>query len=352
VLGLLLRHIYQGQQEYSQTAANLRSVERVRVGLLGCGGFQRYRAGNLLKVPEAEVAALCDCEPSQIEAMRAAHPSLADVPTFSGAADMISANVVDAIFIATPHTQHVDQILAGLNAGLHVLCEKPLVTSVADAKRVIEARDRAGKQGMVSYQRHFQPEFRYIRQRIASGEAGKVTYVSALQCQEWKRATKGTWRQQASLSGGGQLNDSGSHLVDILLWTTGLRAEQVSAFIDNRGTEVDIDSAVSLRFAGGALGSLTVVGDAHRWHEDITIWCEKQTFFVRDGALSIVNAEGSRFKAENLPGGGTPDANFVAAILGKGEVESPFECGLEVIRLTEAAWQSAAQGGKPVAVTA
>jgi predicted dehydrogenase len=92
-------------------------MEKVRVGLLGCGGFQRYRVGNLIKVAEAEVAALCDCEPSQIDAMRAAHPSLAGAHAFSDISEMIAAGGVDAIFIATPHTQHVDQILAGLAAG-------------------------------------------------------------------------------------------------------------------------------------------------------------------------------------------------------------------------------------------
>jgi hypothetical protein len=74
-------------------------------------------------------------------------------------------------------------------------------------------------------------------------------------------------------------------------------------------------------------------------------------FFVRDGKLTIVDRERNRMKAEHLSGGSTPDQNFIHAILGKVECESPFECGLEVIRLTEAAWASGAQGGASVAVT-
>lgn len=326
-------------------------MDHVRVGLIGCGGFQRYRVGNLLKVPEARIVALVDTADDHVELMRRAHPATADVPAFHDYREMIEKTEVDAVMIATPHTQHVDQILFSLEHGLHTLCEKPMVTSTADALRVIAARDKSGKQAMVSYQRHFQAEFRYIRDKILSGEAGDVVYISALQCQGWKKGTAGTWRQDPALSGGGQLNDSGSHLVDIMLWTTGLQAESVSAVIDNRGTAVDIDSALSIRFKNGALGSITVVGDAPKWHEDITIWCERMMFAIRqDEGLMIQYADGNRLKAEHLMGGTTADQNFIDAILGKGKVESPFECGLEVIRLTEAAWKSAANGGNAVSV--
>jgi predicted dehydrogenase len=226
-----------------------------------------------------------------------------------------------------------------------------LVTTVEDAHRVIKARDEAGKVGMVSYQRHFQAEFRYIRDAIVSGRAGAVQYIQVLQTQEWLRAVAGTWRQQLSLSGGGQLNDSGSHVLDIVLWVTGLSPRAVSAYLDNKGTEVDINSTLSVSFHGGAMGSIAIIGDGMSWHEDITITCENMAFFVRDGKLTIVDRERNRMKAEHLSGGSTPDQNFIHAILGKVECESPFECGLEVIRLTEAAWASGAQGGASVAVT-
>lgn len=326
-------------------------MDKVRIGLIGCGGFQRYRVGNLLKVKDAQIVALADTSDEQIAAMRSAHAATADLPAYHDYKEMVAKGGLDAVMIATPHTQHVDQILFCLEHGLHTLCEKPLVTSVTDAHRVIAARDKAQKQAMVSYQRHFQAEFRYIREKIRSGEAGEVTYIAALQCQGWKKGTKGTWRQDMSLSGGGQLNDSGSHLVDIMLWSTLLQAESVSAKIDHRGTEVDIDSALSIKFRNGALGTITVVGDAPKWHEDITIWCENMMFAIRqDQGLTVTYADGSRFKAENLIGGSTADQNFVDAILGKAALESPLECGLEVIRLTEAAWKSAENGGNSVAV--
>ena len=315
--------------------------------MVGCGGFQRYRVSNLQQVKEAEIVALVDPSEDQIALMREQRPVTADAPAFSDLETMLAEVKPDAIMIATPHTQHVDQILMGLEAGCHVCCEKPLVTTVADAHRVIAARDKAGKVGMVSYQRHFQAEFRYIKAKIDSGEAGAVQYVTVLQTQEWLRGVKGTWRQIHALSGGGQLNDSGSHVLDIVLWVTGQSPDVVSAFCDNKGTEVDINSTLSIMFKSGAMGNIAVVGDGMSWHEDITILCEELAFFIRDGKLTTVDRSQNRMKAEHWSGGSTPDRNFIWSILGKEVCESPFECGLEVIRLTEAAWTSAAAGGAP-----
>ena len=317
--------------------------------MIGCGGFQRYRISNLLKVPEAEIVALVDPDDAQIQATLRAHPSISTAAIFRDHREMLARVYPDAAMIATPHTQHITQILDSLQAGAHVCCEKPLVTSVEHAKQVIAARDKAGKVGMVSYQRHFQPEFRFVKEKTASGEYGPVQFVAALQGQGWLRATKGTWRQDASLSGGGQLNDSGSHLLDVILWSTGQEPASVSAYGDNFGTEVDINSALAVRFKSGALGTFSVVGNGIGWHEDVTFFFEDAVLYIREGKLTIVDRKDNRFRAENLGGGSTPDQNFIDAVLGRAECESPFECGLKVISLTEAAWQSMDKSGTPVA---
>jgi predicted dehydrogenase len=325
-------------------------MSSIRLGLVGCGGYQRYRIRNLLAIPEIEIAALVDPDPRMIDLTRRAYPEIQS-PDFKSYSEALDQLHLDAVAIATPHTLHKQQILDSFAAGCHVLCEKPLVTTVADAKAVIEARDRAGRVGMVSYQRHFQAEFRFIKHTIDSGAVGRPTFVQALLGQEWKRATAGTWRQVPELSGGGQLNDSGSHMLDILLWVTGLKAKRVSAYIDPRGTPVDIDSAVSVQFEGGALGSISVVGDAPHWYEDITVWCERGAFYLRNGKLSWTDENGNRLSCDQLTGGSTPDRNFVDAILGRATNEAPFECGLSVIELTEAAWKSAESGGTAIEIS-
>ncbi len=319
--------------------------------MIGCGGFTRYRLNNTLKVAEAQVVALSDTDPEQIAKTKEQHPGTADAKEYADYKEMIASGEVDAVMIATPHTQHVDQILDALNAGLHALCEKPLITSVADAHRIIEARDRTGKVGMVSYQRRFQPEFRYIRERLQSGEAGKLQFVIGLSCQEWKVATKGTWRQIPELSGGGQLNDTGSHFVDILLHLVGKKVESVSAYGDPRETAVDIDSALSIKFADGVLGSITIVGDAPAWHEEITLFTDTTAFYIRNGELQTQTFRGKKETVEiSKADAVSPDQHFVDCILKGIPCESPFEAGLEVIGLTEAAWQSMAQDGVAVKV--
>ncbi|CAN5569622.1 hypothetical protein BH11ARM1_BH11ARM1_17570 [soil metagenome] len=326
-------------------------MDKVRVAMIGCGGFQRHRVSNLLKVKDAEIVALVDPSPDQIRMMKDQYPSLAGLETFSDHVEMLQQVRPDAVMIATPHTQHVTQILDAFEHGAHALTEKPMVTTVEDAHKVIAARDKAGKVGMVSYQRHFQPEFRYMKQQIESGVAGAVQYITVLQSQEWLRAVAGTWRQTQALSGGGQLNDSGSHVLDIVLWVTGQSPAKVAAFCDNKGTEVDINSSLSVTFQSGAMASFAIIGDGMSWHEEITVWCDNMAFFIRDGKLTTVDRARNKFFAENLTGGSTPDQNFIDAILGKAVCESPFEAGLEVIRLTEAAWKSSDAGGMPVTVT-
>jgi predicted dehydrogenase len=191
----------------------------------------------------------------------------------------------------------------------------------------------------------------YIREQIQSGALGNLQYIAALQSQGWLRGTKGTWRQSLALSGGGQLNDSGSHLVDILLWTTGLTAESVFAFSQNYDTEVDIDSALSLRFTNGAQGTISIIGDSPMWWEEFTVWGSGGVLLYRNGKI-MQRAFGATEMTEvtALPPDSTPDRNWVDAILGRDTVRVPPECGLRTIELTEAAWRSA-KLGRPVRVS-
>jgi predicted dehydrogenase len=336
---------------YPQGLAKLCLMEQVRVGLIGVGGFARYRVGNLLKVKGAVITAMADTSADNITAMKEAHPATAGAKEFSDYKELLKQNDVDAVMIMTPHTLHAGQIIESLEAGKHTCVEKPMVTTVDDAHKVIAAQKKAGKVGMVSYQRHFESIYKKIKSMIDSGEAGEIQYIAGLNCQEWKVACAGTWRHDPALSGGGQLNDTGSHFVDIILYVTGLKAETVSAIGDNRGLQVDIDSALAIRFSNGAVGTISIIGDSTNWHEDMTIMGTKLGFFVRSGKLTVRNLAKDRVVYEEISGGGTPDQHFVDCITKGIPCESGFECGLEVIRLTEAAWKSMDMGGAPVKIS-
>ena len=142
-------------------------------------------------------------------------------------------------------------------------------------------------------------------------------------------------------------------MLDIVLWMTGLYVSEVQAYVENFESEVDINSALSLRFSNGGLGNVSVVGNSPTggmW-EDITIWGTKAVVYLRQGQLHYKTQNNNDvYQVSNLPGSTSPDKNFVDSILGTDEVQVPPECGLRVIELTEAAWESA-RTGRPIAVT-
>jgi predicted dehydrogenase len=329
-------------------------MEKVRIGMIGCGGNASGHVRRLMEMQEVEVVGLSDVSEASFDRLFDRLPQSKEIPHFSDHNAMLNAIEMDAVEISTPHTLHFEQIMDSLRATKHVLTEKPMVCSVDHAKEVMAEADRVGKILMVSYQRHFSPQFRFIRNQVQGGEIGEIQFISALQDQSWYLSQKGKWRQEHRLSGGGQLNDSGSHLLDIVLWMSDLEVKEVSAFMDFFDTEVDINSALSIRFQNGALANLSIVGTSvgpGMW-EDITIWGSKGVIYSRDGKLTCKYGGKDPVVIEDLPSRYiSPDQNFVDAILGKDDIQVPAECGLRVIQLTEAAWESAKRGGQPVAVS-
>lgn len=324
-------------------------ADKIRIGMIGCGGIAQYHTKRTLQIPKAEFVALCDISDESIARFTTAIPEVAALPVYKNYREMLDKVKMDAVMICTPHTLHFPMGMDSLDKGLHVLMEKPLVCSVDHAKKLIAKAEAMNRTILLSYQRHYQWQFRYMRRVIQEGQLGEITYLSALQCQQWKKGTVGKWRQDPALSGGGQLNDSGSHLIDAVLWTTGLAVEELTAYIDNLGTPVDINSALAFRFTNGAQGTVSVVGDAPCWYEDFTIWGEKGVLFYRNQTLTHCGPDGTMTQPEPEPEETNPDQNFVDIIRGRAQNQVPPVCGLRVIELTEAAWKSA-ELGTPVKV--
>ena len=324
------------------------SLSKVKLGIIGCGGISRHHLSRLLHVPEVDIVALADVNKSNIERLRHAFPRLLyNCGTFLDYRDMIESVKLDAVEILTPHMLHFEQAMECLNRGLHVLVEKPMACTVKQAEELIARAEELKRIMLVSYQRHYQPQFRYIKRSIESDELGDIQFISAMQCQNWMRITKGTWRQDPKMSGGGQLIDSASHLFDVILWTTGLQPSEVLAFTNNLGTPVDINSSISIRFNGDAQASIGVIGNSPCWEENIAIWGSEGVLFYRNGRLEYqLFGKDERIVPINLPRASNPDRNFINVILGIEENESPPTCGFKVIKLTEAVWESAKSGKK------
>jgi predicted dehydrogenase len=325
-------------------------ADKIRVGMIGVGGMAQGHIERLLKLPEVEIVALADVSTLSLEKTQNRFPDgVGKAPTFADYRELLEKIKPDAVVICTPHTLHFQQAVDSLDAGSHVLLEKPMVNRVVEAHALLKKIDETKLVVGLGYQRHTMPEFRYIKAKIASGEFGNVQFINALQQQGWAKGTVGSWRQDPALSGGGQINDSGSHLLDIVLWTTGLAPDKVAAFMDNRGTPVDINSALTIQFTNGAQGTISVVGDAAGWYEDITIWCDKGTFYVRNvSGFEVQGTDGSRYSPDpaDMPSGSDVDTNFIHTIEGTEEIAAAPINGLRTIELTEAAWESGAAGGQ------
>jgi len=322
---------------------------KVRVGVIGVGGMAQGHVKNLLSMRDAEIGGLMDTDQARLDGTVRNYPQLAGVPQFKSHKELIKKADLDATLICSPHFIHYQQIVDSLRAGLHVLTEKPMVCTIKHAKSVMKEEKKARKIVAISYQRHCMGQYQFIRNCISGGQTGAVKFIAALQGQAWLQGCKGTWRHSKKFSCGGQLNDSGSHLIDIILWMTGQTVTEVSAQIDNCGTEVDINSAVSFKCKGGALGTLSVMGSCPTWWEDITIVCDEWAFFLRGDQLSVITGiKGEMHRVDSFRyGAPSPTHNFIDAVQGRGKVFAPSICGLRTIELTEAAWRSG-YSGKPV----
>jgi len=318
---------------------------KLRIGFIAAGGIAPGHWNRIHDTKKACVVALTDPSKKSLAVFYQKCPGSEKLPAYSDYRDMLAHEALDGVVVQSPHTVHYEQTAASLKQGLHVLSEKPLTCTVQHAKRLIALARNTKRALMISYQRHYMPEFRYIREQIARGAIGKVQFVQAVQAQEWLRAVKGTWRQKLAESGGGQINDSGSHLIDILMWLTGLKIAEVYAEMENFTTEVDINSTLTMKFGNGALGSVAIIGNAPAFHEDVTVVGSKGAFYLRHGQpLVHQDATGKPVKVVLPRYTKNPDANFIDVILGKDEPQTPPVCGLRVIEVTEAAWKSARTG--------
>jgi len=182
---------------------------------------------------------------------------------------------------------------------------------------------------------------------VTSGEFGAVHFIEAWQCQNWRG---NGWRGVPELSCGGQLNDSGGHLVDILLWSTGIRPTALTAYQENRGIQVDRNSVIAFRFPEQGLGTINIIGDSQRkFDEGAQIWCERARLRV-DGLGGEARLLVYQDDVREIPPEQRPDypadelANFLAAIRGTEAVQATAEDGLRATAFIEAALLSAREG--------
>jgi predicted dehydrogenase len=328
--------------------------KKIRVALAGCGGMARGHARALLAEPEVDVVAICDTAESHSAAYQKDifAPAELEPAVFASYERMLGAVELDAVVLATPHTLHYEQIMAGLDGGLHVLVEKPMVTDSVHAGEVVGRTQAAGKVVAIAFQGPCSVEFAYIRDALRAGSIGQVQLVDTFVAQDWMRGTAGTWRQDPKLSGGGELYDSGAHMLTAMLWFVEQVPVEVFAVMDNCGTAVDINSVLTVRFGDGCLGSVACAGNSVGFGHRISLYGTEGTLRagVHGDGLEHIDRGGRVVKYPSVPyKPESPVSNFVSAIMGRDEVRCGPRDGLRLALLMDAVYESSRRG-RPVSI--
>jgi len=320
----------------------------IRFGIIGTGGMGGVHGREIQARQDARVVAVCDVSEAALD--RAAGwlgPRATEARRFTDIGRMLSEAELDAVVIATPHTQHTAHVTAALDAGLHVLVEKPMATTAADARTIIAKAEAAGKIVAIAYQRHGSATYKQAHDAIASGAVGDIRLVTVLIAQDClENFIPGrTWRADPALSGGGHFMDTGSHINDMMLWVSGLEPESVMAQIDNFGTLVDVCTALSIRFKNGAVGTFAATSLSPEWREEFSFYGTKGVLNIRDGQmrLQVKGREAVLLEAQGREV--RPVDDFLATLRGeRPEPQAPPVYGLRVAQISEAAYKSAQSG--------
>ncbi|WP_101295806.1 Gfo/Idh/MocA family protein [Halegenticoccus soli] len=321
-----------------------------RAGIIGTGFLGKAMGREFRRHDRATVGALAELNPDVlIEA--ADELGVPEESRYEEYERMLEEEDLDGLVITTPHALHHEQIVAGLERDLHVLCEKPLCTSLDDAKDLVRRVEQSDRTVMLGYQRHLDTAFRTAREYWSERETSPE-FVTAELTQDWINAVRGSWKATADLSGGGQLYDSGSHVVDAVLWVmdeTPLSVTAQMTFHDDE-ERIDIQAGLTVRFENGGVATIAVSGDAPRVSEAYQFWGE-------DGATLIDGHEWNPRRFRSIDGDGdirTPNINlgseipkadaFIEAIETGSEPPATVHDGLLSTAVTEAAYESAWTG--------
>lgn len=227
----------------------------MRFGFIGLGRAARlYHLPAVRALDGAQAIGGFDADEQQ----RASWREQTGLPSFDGVQELL-AQAPDVVVVATPPASHAEVCVEALQAGAHVICEKPFVTSTAEGDRVLVAAQRAGRQVAVNHQFREKPIFSALREAIRSGRYGRLAFCQLWQLMNlapWDEPT--AWRSEMSHR---TLLEGGVHLIDLLVVLYGERPEWVQAshssgFHEN--ADADAVQLVTLGFSGGRVGQVTI----------------------------------------------------------------------------------------------
>jgi predicted dehydrogenase len=324
--------------------------------MVGCGSMAHVHARELLKLGNVRIVALVDPSPPHAENFRKTHAP--DAVIYESLQTLIDKppvlpgpGKVDAIVIVTPHTLHYSQARLAMENGIHVLVEKPMVTSSADAYDLWRISKSANAQLGVAFQAPYTANFGYLAQSRDSGRLGRVQVLSGYISQNWQTLCSGTWRHDPALSGGGYLYDTGAHLLNAAIWLMNEPVIEVAAFIDNLASPVDIVGSVNMKFQSGAIASLAFAGNTPPFGNQLSLFSDVCSIHTDayGSKLQILDKDAKPIPLE-IPVNSTvnptadppagPHANFVAALAGLQPLRAGPRFGVLLSALMDGIYES------------
>lgn len=256
-------------------------MDRLRIGVIGLGWFGEIHCDTIVGIPNLELAALCTRTPDRLAELA---QKFNVGKTYRDYREMIADPEIDAVSIVTMWDQHTEPAIAALDAGKHVFLEKPMASTVADCRKIIEAAKRSKGILQIGHICRFNPRYRMAKQAIDAGRIGKIVAMSS------RRNIPAAWTPEIPNKIGPIVGDA-IHDTDLMLWFTGDRI--VSAYaqtVDVRGLKYPDIGQTMYRFAGGTSATLE------------TVWCmPEKTPFDIDERMSIIGTEGIIHVQDTFP---------------------------------------------------
>lgn len=190
---------------------------KLKIGIIGCGGIANFKhMPNLAKLDNVEMVAFCDIIPERAE--KAVEDfGTEDARAYSDYTEMLSKETLDIVHVCTPNNAHSPATVAALEAGAHVMCEKPMAKTSEGARKMLEAAKRTGKKLTIGYQNRFRQDSIYLKKVCERGDLGDIYFAKA---HAIRRRAVPTWGVflKGEEQGGGPLIDIGTHALDLTLW--------------------------------------------------------------------------------------------------------------------------------------
>lgn len=261
-------------------------MNKVKVGVIGCGSIARFRhLPEYQTHPNVVIAAVCDVDLERAEAVAQTYGTKA----YTNYIDLLNDEEISAVSICTPNVFHAPMSIAALKAGKHVLCEKPMATTIAEAERMNEAAKENGKILMIGHNQRFVPSHQKAKAIIAQGEIGEIysfrTSFGHSGPEAWSIDGKDSWFFKKDQAVIGAMGDLGVHKADLLRYLLGEEIVEVAGFAETsakKDTNVEDTAVCILRTESGIIGTFAASWSYLKEDNSTIIYGEKAVLRIED----------------------------------------------------------------------